>query len=367
MVNRIAAAVIGLAIAGLGVAAVTAGTAVASPAGSVRQAPPGGPVPRGFEVVSFSFVSASEGWVLGTTKTCAHAPCTSVLRTVNGGRSWVGIPAPKFKLASFESTAGLQRLRFADASDGFAFGSQLWVTHNGGFSWHRVRQVPGSIGDLEASHGIVYAASQQGSKIAIYASPAGRDCWHRVSGLPRVTGFAGLGTITLHGKAAWIILGSRLYSTQNGTSWTRDSVKCPSLLGISSVGAFSAQQITLLCTGNPGLGQTEKVLYASSDGGTHFTRVGPVPSGGDGGLLAEATPSRLFVATASGATWVYASTNGGRSWHNGLFLADGGLGWSDFGFTTATQGAGIEGRPAFGRPVMWITRDGGTHWSRVKF
>jgi photosystem II stability/assembly factor-like uncharacterized protein len=366
MVNRIAAAVVGLAIAGLG-AAVTAGVAVAAPAASVRQGPPGGPVPRGFEVVSFTFVSANDGWVLGTTKTCAHAPCTSVLRTTNGGRSWVGIPAPKFKLASFESTPGLQRLRFADASDGFAFGSQLWVTHNGGSSWYRVSQVPGSIGDLEASDGVVYAASQQGSKVSIYASPAGTDSWHRVSGLPQVSGFASLGTITLHGKAAWIILGTRLYSTQNGTTWTRESVRCPALLGISSVAAFSTRQVTLLCTGNPGAGQTEKILYVSGDGGTHFTKVGPAPLGGDSGLVAEPTPSHLFVATASGATIIYASTNAGRSWHNGLFLPDGGLGWSDFGFTTASQGEGVEGRPALGPSVLWITRDGGTHWSKVKF
>jgi photosystem II stability/assembly factor-like uncharacterized protein len=367
------AAVTGLALLSAGVLATAVGTADAQPGAvrhaSVRTGPPGGPVPAGFEVASVTFVSATDGWVLGTTKTCAHAPCTSVLRTTNGGRSWVGIPAPKFKLASSPTAAGLVRLRFANASDGFAYGSQLWVTHNGGSSWHRVRQLPGYITDLETSAGVVYAVSTKpgSDKQVVFASPAGKDAWHRVGGLPQTTGFSGLGTITLHGKAAWLILGGRLYATQNGSSWTKEPFKCPATYGIASVGAYSATQITLLCVGNPGLGSTSKVLYASSTGGAHFTRSGAPPRPGDGGLLAEPTPGHIFIATASGATWIYVSTDGGRRWHNALTLDDGGLGWSDFGFTTASHGVAVEGSPGLGSSSLWRTRNAGFSWSKVTF
>ncbi len=95
-------------------------------------------------------------------------------------------------------------------------------------------------------------------------------------------------------------------------------------------------QITVLCTGNPALGSTQKILYSSANGGRRFTKVGTPPAGGDGGVLAEPTPRHVFVATSSAATWIYASTDGGRHWRTNLFLGDAGKGWSDFGFTTAT-------------------------------
>jgi photosystem II stability/assembly factor-like uncharacterized protein len=313
-----------------------------------------------------TFVSASKGWVLGTTRRCAHAPCTSVLRTTNGGRTWVGIPAPKFRLDG--SRPGLIRLRFADASDGFAFGSQLWVTHNGGSTWYRVRQVPGYITDLEASAGRVYAVTTnlRSSRLVVYASPAGTDSWHRVAGLPVTKGYGGLGAITLHGTAAWIILQNRLYSTQTGSGWVKDGVKCPRNWGMTSAAAFSSQQITLLCVGLPAAGSTQKSVYVSGDGGAHFRKVGNPPPGGDGGLLAEPTPRHLFVATASGATLLYASTDGGRRWRTNVMFGDGGRGWNDFGFTTATQGVAVEGNPVIGSRLLMTTNAGRT-WHKVKF
>lgn len=368
--NRIVAAVAGLALATGGVlaAAAPAANAARSAAFAARTTPRVGPVPAGFKVASVTFVSPSQGWVLGTTRTCAHAPCTSVLWTTNGGKAWAGIPAPVYKLARYNLTAGLQRLRFADPGDGFAYGSQLWVTHNGGSAWHRVRQVPGYITDLEASPFRVYAVSTSGASARqiVYSSPAGSDSWHRVSGLPVTKGYGGLGAITMHAKAAWIILQNRLYSTRTGARWVRNGFKCPGGWGIASVGAYSTQQITLLCVGNGGLGSTQKRLYASSDGGAHFHKVGTPPACGDGGLLAEPTPRHVFIATASGATWLYASTNGGRRWRDNLTIDDGGKGWNDFGFTTATQGVAVEGTPSIGS-TLWMTTNAGRSWHKVKF
>jgi hypothetical protein len=362
---------LGAAAAGLALAcaaAIAASAAVSTGAGAVRTAqasPAVGPVPRGFQPDSFTFISPRDGWVLGTAP-CAHKPCTSVVRTTNGGRSWVGIPAPLLGLSSYQGNAGLDRIRFADASDGFAYGSQLWVTHDGGARWARVRQVPGYIADLEASDGVVYAASLRSDRVAIYRSPAGANDWRRVAGLPEVTGFGGLGTITLHSKAAWIILGDRIYATRNGRTWASESLRCPRFLGFDSVAAYSSRDVTVLCVGNPGLGNTEKVLYASSDGGARYTRVGSAPSGGDGGVLAEATTRHLFIATASAATWIYDSSDGGRRWGSSLTLDDGGKGWNDFGFTTMVQGAAVEGTPALGSR-MYMTVNGGGSWHAIRF
>jgi hypothetical protein len=367
------AAVTGLALASGGVLAAAVGTATAAstaarvgtgPSASVQTGPPGGPVPRGFRVASVTFVSADDGWVLGrVTKGCTHAPCTAVLRTTNSSESWASIPAPRYKVATGTS-AGLRRIRFADDLDGYAYGSELWTTHTGGSSWQRIKQVPGSITDLETSAGIVYAATTVTSsgKQEIYASAVHNDNWQRVTALPEATGIGGLGDITLNGSAGWIILNNRLWATQNDATWTKESFRCGSGYGIGSVAAFSPTKITLLCVGNPGLGSTTKVVYASSNGGASFTKVGTAPRGGDGGLLAEATPRHLFIATASGASWIYASTNGGRTWHTSKRIDDGGLGWNDFGFTTRTQGVAVEGTQANGSSRLWLTRTAGRSW-----
>ena len=55
--------------------------------------PAGGPVPTGMAATSVTFVSPDEAFVLGTAP-CSHTPCTSIVRTLNRGASWRGLPAP---------------------------------------------------------------------------------------------------------------------------------------------------------------------------------------------------------------------------------------------------------------------------------
>jgi photosystem II stability/assembly factor-like uncharacterized protein len=319
-----------------------------------------------------TFVSASDGWVLGTAP-CAVQPCTSIVRTTDGGASWVGIPAPPVPLATngpAGMSPGLSYLRFASPLDGFAFGSQLWVTHDGGAAWQQVL-LPGTVGDLETAAGVVYAAViAAGGAVTIYQSLAAGGAWNPVPGLPAGTPDQGFGRITLHGTAGWIILGGALYATQTGQSWVREPVSCPPDYGMVSAAAASTQQVTLLCAGNSGMGSQGKILYSSADGGASFSLAGTPPLGGDQEkLLAEPTAQHIFLATSSAATMLYVSGDGGRTWTTALYLRDGGLGWSDFGFTTPTQGAAIEhpANPASGTSTMYMTWDAGQTWHQITF
>jgi hypothetical protein len=320
-----------------------------------------------------TFVSASDGWVLGTAP-CAVQPCTSIVRTTDGGASWVGIPAPKFPLDPSSWQTGLNYLRFANTLDGFAFGSQLWVTHDGGASWYEV-SLPGRISDLETAAGVVYAAvAGQDGAITIYRSPASADAWSPVPGLPADVPDPGdtsplsLGRITLHGSAAWIILGGQLYGSQTGVSWVREPVYCQPGYTMASTAAYSAQQLTVLCAGNSAAGSEGKTLLSSDDGGASFSLAGTPPTGGDHlELLAEPTAQHIFIATFSGATWLDVSGDGGNTWGSALTIDDGGLGWSDFGFTTPSQGVAVEGNPALGTSSMYMTWNAGQTWQEITF
>ena len=271
------------------------------------------------------------------------------------------------------STPGLSYLRFASPLDGFAFGSQLWATHDGGATWQHV-PLPGTIGDLQTSAGLVYAAVQSQDGVTIYRSLATGGPWTPVPGLPAnvsgpVQSPMPVGRITLHGTAAWIILGGRLYGTQTGQSWVREPVTCPPSYAMASAAAYSTQQVTLLCAGDPAAGSEGKALYSSGDGGASFSLTREWAGPGDQfDLLAQPTAQHIFLATSSAATMLDASSDGGRTWGTALYLDDGGLGWSDFGFTTPVQGVAIEGNLTLGHHSrMYMTWDAGQTWHQITF
>ena len=214
---------------------------------------------------------------------------------------------------------------------------------------------------------MVYAAvTDRHGTVTVFRSRARGGAWLPVPGLPaHVRDSATLGTITLHGTAGWVILGNRLYATQSGRAWVREPARCA--FGMASVGAFDTRRVTLLCVGEPATGNALKVLYASGDGGAHFRRAGAPPFSGDGfDLLAEPTPRHVFLASTSAASWLYVSGNGGRTWGQSLFISDGGAGWSDFGFTTSSQGAAIDGNLLAGSH-MYMTWDAGRTWHAIRF
>jgi hypothetical protein len=139
--------------------------------------------------------------------------------------------------------------------------------------------LPGRIGDLETSAGLVYAAVMaQDRTVTIYRRLASGGAWTPVPGLPAdapdpaQAPAISLGRITLHGTAAWIILGGRLHATQTGLSWVQEPVNCAPRYAMASAAAYSIQQLTLLCAGDPAAGSEGKTLYSSGDGGASFSR-----------------------------------------------------------------------------------------------
>jgi hypothetical protein len=341
--------------------------------------PPGGPVPNGFAATSVTFVSPQEAFVLGTAP-CTDAPCTSILRTLDRGVSWRGLPAPVVPLGNPNSDpAGpaVWGIRFADPDVGFVFGNGLWETIDGGAQWAPAAFPGGTITSLEVIDGQVLAltvackadagCAQTGT---LLRRPLAGGGWQTVAPVTDAT------TIATQARVAAVLAGtSVLVSTDGGLSTAKYATPCGTE-GVaipSSVAVTGADGLMLLCAGDAAMGSVDKTVYVSDDLGAHWTQAGSPPRGGDPMGSSAATPAQLVVAAASGASELYYSGDGGAQWSTAYYAGDGGMGFSDLGFTTASDGVVIHG-PAIsdsnaeGSPgQLLLTSDAGASWQLVAF
>ena len=400
-----AAGLAALALAGCGPAATAAGTPSGGTAGAVSSAPAavgsaassaaarasapvpapksaaassqpaGGPVPRGFAAESVTWVSASEGFVLGTAP-CAKAPCTSVLRTTDRGAAWKGLPAPVVSLGSVHESTGTEvwGIRFASPSHGFVFGSGLWETVSGGEHWAHVTGPAGRVVSLEISDGEVLAVTQScsatgscGTNGTLYRRALSGGPWRKwgaVNAAPIATGY---------GVAA-MLTGTHVLTTGNGgESVDANSVPCvnPGTDAAAAVAVTGPESLALLCAGGAAAGSVAKTVYVSSDGGSQWTKEGSPGSGGDPYGISGGTAARLVVAADSGASWLYDSADGGRTWGTAYEKGDGGMGFNDLGFTNPSEGSVIyapvanDSNSLHDPGQLLLTANGGTTWKPV--
>ncbi|HEX8007562.1 MAG TPA: hypothetical protein VF482_14175 [Trebonia sp.] len=285
-----------------------------SSAGSGAITPPSGPVPANFAPVSVTFDSTHTGWVIGQAGTpghCATKYCTSIARTNDAGRSWVGIPAPKTGAA--DGSAGVSGIRFLNGVSGWAFGPELWATHNSGRSWQPVSTGGQRVTDLETAGDRAYAlfALCSGTSAAGFAAgctsytlmttSAGSDNWTPVGGTTNgltVGGGSTSAVIALTGSDGYLLApDGTLYSGALGSAWQRaGTAPCqpgaaqangqPSraLLALSN-----STQLALACTKTSGV-----QVYTSSDSGATWNQqAAPAVSGTVTSLTA--TPSGTLV------------------------------------------------------------------------
>ena len=154
---------------------------------------------------------------------------------------------------------------------------------------------------------------------------------------------------------------------------TAHPIPCPPPAQAPSVAVTSATGLALLCTGGGYTGHTIKRVYVSDDDGAHWTLAGQPSPDGDAGTLAATADGQLAIATESAASWLFYSGTGGAGWRIVSQQDDGGMGWADLGFTTATDGVVVYG-PAdrdgnsTQRPgQLMLTDDAGLTWYRVSF
>lgn len=323
-------------------------------------------LPTDFYPQSFTAISELTWWLLGS-EPCpgpgAQAPCAGILRTTDGGRTFTAIQAPTAPFSSSGAgTTGYSQLRFADGENGFAYGPDLYSTHNDGTSWNRV-DVGGTVTDLAISAGEAYAVVASGNASHLMRSPVDQDQWATVAAAGDVSdGLWVDGSNVIVQSGAGTGSGTNvLVSHDGGTSFATYPAPSPGL-PCQFEGQASPFLWAHCATG------TESGVWRSTDGGATFSSA--IGQGGVGGKQIPLPNSAAFGA-ASGTTAVvgyqqlYRTGDAGATWTP---VGPSGIAqWTYLGFSDPTHGVAIgylgEIAPADQR--LYYTTDGGQSYHLV--
>jgi photosystem II stability/assembly factor-like uncharacterized protein len=320
------------------------------------------PLPSHFAPQSFTAISELTWWVVGEAP-CSFVglqpPCGAIVRTTDGGRNFTVLQAPRATLAGRLSSSGYSQIRFADLRNGFAYGPNLYTTHDGGTTWDPV-DVGGDVIDLAISDGEVYATvSPNGTNSGrLMRSPVGQDQWTTVPAAGEVSGglwVLGTEVIVQSGNGGGS--GSDLLVSQNGgESFSRQPAPSPGLPC-----DFQAQSPPIIwaqcATG------TESGVWRSTDFGKNFVTahgsgLPPLPNSAVFGVASDTTAvvgyQQLYRTSDAGATWTPTGPSG---------IAQ----WTYVGFTDSTHGValGYVGSVAQANQRLYYTTDGGETYHLV--
>ena len=335
----------------------------------------------GFQAGSVTFVSTQDGWVLGTAPCAAGGSCLALAQTQDRGTTWTSaVPPPTGFLLSSGGT-GVFGVRFADQKDGWAYGSQLWATHDGGTTWTQI-SLPGltaeaspPIQDVEASAGLVHAVYSANGGFAIATSPVGSNSW---TASPTTISYGAgpvpIAQLVLQGSAGWALENDRTVAggaRLQGGSWSSWTPPCGTLGGPAALAGSSAQDVVAVCVQGVWAGGAMSVQsYVSTNGGSSFTVMAtPLPfsaaqvaADGDAPPPVASPSTSVLVAGVEGQ--LLATFDGGTTWstvYPGAATA-----MIDYvGFTTTSQGVAIEGTIVGPLGTLLMTMDGGHTWTPV--
>jgi photosystem II stability/assembly factor-like uncharacterized protein len=306
----------------------------------------------------------------------------AVAGTSTYGQSWYKVGAPA--AGPPNGSAGVSQVRFLNLQDGWAYGPQLFATHDGGQTWTKIAGLgPGRVIDLATvgdrafavlatcgGTGPDYASSC--TSFTLLSATADSDSWAAVPGTA-----AGIpvspGGLQITGQRGYLLAHGTLYAGPvTSGSWHPVPAAVPGrppcLGGARQPGwqpgtGLLAQQpgdVYLVCTSASGSTEPASlgslILYASPDGGQTWQDRGVIPERGTAMSLAVAPGGAIVLATSAG---IYYSPHA-ASWHQASLSGQApGGGFSYVGMTTTLQGVAV---PASGPHEVFTTGDGGRTW-----
>ena len=333
-----------------------------------------------------SFVSASQGWVLGGS---GCAGCAALWETRDGGDTWAALPPPPAALGYYTSApmSGVTQVAFANAASGFLYGPELLATSDGGRTWRRESLPP--VQDLVIGTGYAYAltAAAAGAPDELWRTTIGSGTWTMLpvpagpkpgnaslvyaSGSTLVLlqqGFIGPAAVSTAATAGGLWL-----STDGGVTWQARTVPCIGADGggasVLSIALGHPDAWLLDCFDNEQSQQeqdTQHHLFGTVNAGLSWVRL-PDPSMHNEPVgLADNGAGHAFLATVGTGDTLLGTLDGGLNWS--VLISSGGsfYGWSGPIFLTASTGF-VVGPTHYAPEHLYRTTDGGRSWQVVRF
>jgi hypothetical protein len=359
----------------------TSPSATPSASASAAALPRGGPVPAGFVAVSASTTPEGYLYALGTAP-CPAGPCTSLVRSPDGGATWVGVPAPRADLPDGAAGTGdltgrpvgrVSEIRFATQRDGWAFGGGLWATHDGGATWREVRGLRGRVLDLVTDGDDVYAVT---SNCLVAGCPAETEILHArasdggfapvdAGALPHVSVAkfsSGAGAIALT-LGDW--KGPQVLALRDGR-WRRLPNPCPTAPNIGPLDVVppaSGSGLVAFCVVGGATGDAMAIaVRRSTDGGATWASIGeplPVVAGWFSGTALTVNRLVMAIGGVDKGGSMHVSYQGGREWFDSTGPAPG-EGWR---WVAAAGGDRVLALPLVATGDLYVSTDGGASFA----
>ncbi len=351
--------------------ALTPTTAAAG--GSAGQLPP---------VVAFA--DDATGW-LAEGGSCSGSTCADPVlrRTTDGGRTWTAVATvPALHQVSFThqdvyNWGALVVLHFADPRDGwYGQGGQLWSTHDGGRTWHRLALssvvAVTSTGETAWAWGMSGRCADEATSTTVGASTpcatallftaAAFDNWNPV---PRSPSFAVGGDLLADAGTLWALNAGHLYTTAPGQTLTETQAPCAGRAGLGPVRLLDlgVDDVGVLCAAGAVDGNTNtmaKAVVHSTDRGYLWRTWADAPAAGWAGWAAGNGAGTALVVTDGHTLW----RSAGSSW-SPVFAPASATGEIDqLLMVDATVGF-VVSDDGHGQTTVLTTTDGARTWTPI--
>jgi hypothetical protein len=342
------------------------------------------PVPTGDQVLDVDLHATGTSWLLLSVH-CPTGRCVQLANSPDQGRSWHRLPTTTIDAGDWNTqcppSCPAHRVRFVDATDGYLFAPGLYLTTDGGRSWHDAHPTAatdglGLVGGVvvRANSGWCQTSADTCTSSVDYAQP-GSNTW--IAATTPTLGYPYGLTLTTQdgGGTAYVVredhmAGGVAYQplilrSHDGRTWQAIPDACAGDGKETIALATAADRLALLCMQHGG--DTRTNLRTSVDAGSHFSDPTPVTVPWAGSVALP--PSHTLVASGptSGngplALQVSSSPDDGQQWQT---LATTHIALTALGASLGLTADSSQDVAWLVTPFqVWFSHDAGRTWSHV--